>query len=239
MENQQQNEDLRKQEEIKQEGKIQTEVESGLKVEEEPKKKSSKNYLNWIVLIILLIVIKGFWFGDGITPRSSTEDTMKRFTEYVTSKEWREFNSIIGQFKVYFPGKPTYTKETMPYLDTGIEVTIDMYMATQSNETTYGVEVGRYSIEIDPAYTKGMLEGAINGIIVSTEGNELVSSRFTTFQGYQAVDFLIQNKKENVGMKGKIFIAEQTLYVPFVVYYPENYNESDYNKFINSFTLMK
>jgi hypothetical protein len=81
------------------------------------------------------------------------------------------------------------------------------------------------------------LEGALNGMVASGEGNEVVSSNFHYFDGHRALDYKISNKNENIYLQGKIILVEQTLYQLMVAYESGNDNETDYNKFINSFNL--
>jgi hypothetical protein len=206
---------------------------------ERKENRKAKLAVNIIFAVILIGIIGSILLTFLNQPSDKTDKTIERLTEYFTSEEWKEFNSTIGQFKVLFPVYPEYSVETMPIPDTQEEITVNMYIAGQSDGTTYMVGIGSYSLEIPGGYETEMSEDGVNGVVASTEGNELVSSKLVTFRGYQAIDFLIQNKKENVEIKGKSFLAGQTLYELFVGYYPEKYNENDYNKFINSFQLLK
>lgn len=95
-----------------------------------------------------------------------------------------------------------------------------------------------YDLNIDTSNPKNNLKGALNGMLRGLK-DEMVYSKFTNFNGYEALDYKIKNIKGNNYLQGKLFLVNKTFYELMVSYNNENYNKADYNKFINSFTLLK
>ncbi len=210
---------------------------------EETKSKKSIWRRWWFVVIIVLSAIYVISIAGSILValtlnRIDKTDSIERVTNYFIGTEWKEFHSITGQFKVYFPSYPEHETTTLPTPLVGEEFIFDSYNAIENNGTDYMVGVARYPFEFDSSWHDYLLEGGINGAIASFEGNKLISSEFITFRGHKAVNFSLQNKIFDVEMKGIFFLRGQNLYELIVVYSQESYNESDYEKFINSFQLL-
>jgi len=168
------------------------------------------------------------------------EEEVENKTYYsVIDEEWEDFYSEIGQFKASFPTYPEHEIYDVPLFDTGLVGRLDEYVTEKTDNTTFIIFVGTYPPEIDISKPEFGLEAGVNNAVESFEGNRLISSHFTTFNEYHAIDYLIQNKGLDVYVKGKIFMKGQNRYQLLYTYGSGDYRESDHNRFINSFELLK
>jgi len=71
--------------------------------------------------------------------------------------------------------------------------------------------------------------------MTSNSKNKLISSNYSSHGNYRALDYLTQ--QGDIYIKGQLIIAGQTMYGIINSYKLEAYNETDYNKFLNSFTI--
>lgn len=113
-----------------------------------------------------------------------------------------------------------------------------MYSAEESNGSFYLITFTEYPPQIDMinAIPEDVLEGSMNGTIKSLDGT-LVSSNFTYFGSYRAIDYLIYKKDGTAYVKGKNILVDQRMYQIIVSYEPKNSSDIQYNKFVNSFLL--
>lgn len=207
---------------------------------ERKENKKVKLAVNIIFTIILILNISSIVLVFLNQPSYKADEAVERVTDYFTSEEWKDFNSTIGQFKALFPSYPAHETNNIPVSLYGIdfEMKLDNYIAAKGN-VTYFVGVATYSIEMDMSSDPdGILENALNGMLVSSD-SELISSSFTSFNEYRALNFLLLNRESNLYVKGKTILTEQTLYEIMISYENKDYNASDYEKFINSFQLTK
>jgi hypothetical protein len=161
--------------------------------------------------------------------------------EEFSQEKWEDFYSPLGEFRARFPTYPIFETEdlTLPYPYNDLVGTYDTYFSEQPDGTAFMVGVATYPPEIDVTNSDYFLEDTVVGIVESDPSNKLLLSESTTFSGYKARDFLIKNDDLNFYMKGKLIIVGQTLYELMMGYEVQNYRESDYNYFIDSFKLAK
>lgn len=147
-------------------------------------------------------------------------------------KGWKAVETDL--FKIEFPDDPVNQSTDVPVAGSELKLKMNMYVhetddfAYLLNTTEYPIEMG----ELD-------LAGALNGMAQSHGGNEIVSSNTENFNGYKAMNYKLKNKVEkDTYLQGKLIIADRTMYQLMYGYTGEdNFNEEDYNKFINSFEL--
>lgn len=192
------------------------------------------------IAVFILVFAGARWLSYEGTSKVIDEykenKTEQKVVDYFTdTSSWKEFNSPVGKFKATFPAYPAHETDN---IDTGTGLTLkyDTYSSETSDGTSYMVNTVVYPAEVDTSNPETNLEGSLNGMLASNDGNKLISSNLIYSNGYRALDFLILNSG-TVYLKGKIIMAGQTLYQVMVAYESKNYNESNYNKFMNSFNL--
>lgn len=192
-----------------------------------------------IILIVIGVILTSLIFIESFLPEESVEQqATDRVSDYFSStEEWKVFNSALGQFQATFPSYPTHESDNIQIPDSSITLKYDSYLSETSDGTTYFVNVVTYSSEIDTSNPETNLEGSLNGMVTSSEGNEVISSSFTYFDSYKALDYKIKNSNKNIYLQGKIILVDQILYQLMVAYESGNFNKTNYEKFINSFKL--
>jgi hypothetical protein len=157
-----------------------------------------------IVVFILAFVVVKYITQEGISAVSdgiSKNKTEKVVTNYFTdTSTWKDFNSTLAGFKATFPVYPTH--ETEPLDFGGYSLNMEMYSAESSNGVFYAINFVTYPNEVDTSVPENNLEGSVNGTLQSIDG-ELISSNFTYFGQYRAVEYLIYKKDGTAYVKGR------------------------------------
>ena len=154
-----------------------------------------------------------------------------------SKKGWKKFQSVGGMCEVAFPKPPEHVRQKMSVPDDEYDMSYDVYVSTQGKEAVYMVLIAQYPPFVDDQYAELSLESFLNGILTQHPNNELVFADFIEVQGYKGMDFFIQTK--GVFFKGRAVMAKNNLYLLAMECEQGDYNESDFNYFIDSFTLKK
>jgi len=167
-------------------------------------------------------------------------DTEKAKTNVSDIKEetWQTFNSTADRFGVLFPYYPTFNSasETIGR----ILWTYNTYTSKKDN-VTFIVEKNIFS-EPDTLSPDSQLENMVNDFLKNSSGSTLVSQKYTYYDSYRTLDFLVQmhdsSFTENRYVKVRVILIDQKTYFTLTAIYSEsNYNNTDYEKFINSFNI--
>lgn len=196
---------------------------------EKPKYKIS--IVGWIILTILVLFITLFASGFDEGYKGSTVKVNNYFSN---TGEWKEFNSTIGNFKVMLPNYPSHEFSDEKIPNSTITFKADTYIAI-SEGVTYMIQFTTYPDQVDISNPENNLEGSINGMVSSTNGNKLISSSMVNHGSNKAIDYLIQNNSTYI--KGKNIMVGHSLYIIAVSYETNQLEETKYNRFINSFQL--
>lgn len=217
-------------------------IRKAMKVEEftatltSPKYKLNKN--GWIIFAVIAVVL--FFVAAGIDTSKESSPTEKTIQQDVVSyftdtSSWKNFVSTSG-FSVLVPKYPTSDSRNIPIPNSDLVMQLDAYTSETSDGTTYSITVNTpLGVTSDKPLTS--FDGPLNGMLASDPTNKLISSSKTTFNGKSALDYLIKNEGGGYFMKGKLILNGTIMYTLMLGYEGKNYNESDYNKFINSFVL--
>lgn len=201
-----------------------------------PKYKLDKK--GWIIFAIVSIVIFFVTLGIDISMvnYSTKEASQQKVEDYFTdSTSWKSFVSTSG-FSVLFPKYPTLETENIPIPNSNSIMQLDNYASETLDGTAYLIMVSTpLGISSNKPLTN--FDGPLNGMLASDPTNKLISSYKTTFNGRSALDYLIKNEGSGYFIKGKLILKGATMYTLMVAYESKNYNENDYDKFINSFVL--
>ena len=202
------------------------------------RKKTVRTITFGAVVLALLGVFTGrllYRSGADFLDDWRQERTVDRVTDYFTDSEsWKEFYSPVGRFTASFPTYPEHEKNELEIEGAGVTVAYDSYSSVTPDGTAYIISISEYPAEIDTATPEVNLEGALNGMIQSREGNELVSSGMTTFGEYTAMEYHIQNPLDGVTLKGQSIMRGQTLYQMVVAYETNAYDDDAYQRFLDS-----
>jgi len=194
-----------------------------------------KKSLKWGLIIFLIFFI--FLAIKGTLLLYPEKETADEIINRFTYEEWKDFSPLTGEFKIRFPINPIHQTDTIPVPHTDLVANFNMYTTGDKiNDAIYFIYITESPVDPMEIGVSNPLEIALNGMLLSKLNLKLISSEATTFGEYEALDFLIQ-EKPGVFMRGKLIMAERTLYQLVVAYESETYKESDYSRFINSFEL--
>lgn len=155
----------------------------------------------------------------------------------VPTPEWYEFFAPGGEFKVSVPAKP---EEVVP---SGVTQDVDKdtksdegYRSTSADGIQYYILTTALPFDSSQFDQDILLAQALAGVVESTEASQLISSSPTNFAGKRAVNFLIRQGDEY--FKGKLILTNRTLYQVVVRYDQSRVVETEYEKFMSSFSFL-
>ncbi len=203
----------------------------------------------WAMLPIfgLILMIIGLYFfvekyktnpETNIVNSSSSTPSSDSLSDISTN--WKEFVSPSGTFKFEYPDNFIFNKSVSTTGNPSI-----LYRASSLQQSAagmpnveYSVTEGVYGDDTDPSLMISMpnFVDLISPLDSSTSG-EIISHKLTYFGKYKAFDYVA--KVDGQYWIVKYVVVKQTMYNVYAFYSSEaNYNESDYNRFINSFTVL-
>lgn len=160
----------------------------------------------------------------------------------LSSLEWKEYSSNIGKFTALFPYDVAHgnwmDNATMKKLGwKGIEK-IDTFSTSGTNDESFSVWFHQY-IDQNSTRNKSALQTSLNNLLnlMKKSNYELISSGYSKYGEYDALDYLIFSKGQNKYEKGKFIAVKHNVYQILVDYKGENLNNADIMKFFDSFHL--
>lgn len=207
--------------------------------DKEETRKGKTSFLQGVFGIIAFVI--AFSVVSNLTKNGfsyfKNKNTSSKVENYFSETlEWKEFNSALAGFYVLFPVYPSH--ESTPTYSSALEetITLELYSSEQKDGTTYAVAYIKYPEKTNTSVPENNLEGALNGMLQGN-GSKLISSNFSNFNSYKAVDFVAYIEKDGIYIKGKIILAGKVLYQLQVIYETKNSANVQYDKFINSFKI--
>jgi predicted RNA-binding Zn-ribbon protein involved in translation (DUF1610 family) len=146
---------------------------------------------------------------------------------------WVSFSPVGNQFTASFPAYPTSTTKN-DATDSGNAYAANTY-ASSKGTASFDVINYIYTDPIDVSNPNSLLQNLLNGFNNGIDGAQIVSSNYTTQNGYPALEFSINAGTEAI--KGEMVLAGQVPYIVAEDYYPSDYVDTDYQKFISSFSV--
>jgi hypothetical protein len=150
---------------------------------------------------------------------------------------WQEFYSSAGKCTMHFPKYPEHLSEKMRLPKEGFDLKYDAYISAVDQKTVFLLLVAQYPEFVDESYAKMSLEGFLNGILTHNPNNQLIFADLVLVDGREALDFFIRTG--GVYFKGRALMVKNSLYLMAMECEVKNYDETNYNKFVQSFSLAK
>jgi len=191
-----------------------------------------------IIGAVVLVIILFFVFSKKPTTEQTPnlQESKNKITDSFTDKAfWKEFYSPVGKFKTTFPIYPTHTSDNINIHGTGLFIKFDRY-SSEVSDGLYAVNTSVYPLEVDIPAPETSLKASLNSMLASSARFKLISSNLTYHNGNRALDYFITNN-EGGYFKGKIVAVGAIIYQVMYSYESKNYNEENYNKFMNSFVI--
>lgn len=150
---------------------------------------------------------------------------------------WQEFHSAVGNCKMQFPKYPDHLSEKMRLPEEGFDLKYDAYISAIDQKTVFLLLIAQYPDFVDESYARMSLEGFLNGILTHNPNNQLIFADLSLVGGHEALDFFIRTG--SVYFKGRALMVKNSLYLMAMECEVQNYDETHYNKFVESFQLSK
>ncbi|NGX51539.1 MAG: hypothetical protein K1060chlam2_01408 [Chlamydiae bacterium] len=150
---------------------------------------------------------------------------------------WKKFHSVHGKCMVSLPESPEHVKQIMPFPEEGYTLRYDVYVSTHQQKAVYMLLVAQYPPFINESHAEMSLESFLNGLVSQNHDNTLIFADLIEVDGHKALDFFIESK--GVYFKGRAIMAENNLYLLAMECEVNNYTETTFNHFINSFEFIQ
>ena len=170
-----------------------------------------------------------------LNPLILSADAEKSQDVNVSAQNWTEFHSVAGNCKMKFPNSPEHVSEKMKIDDEGYDLQYDAYIASMDTKTIFMLLVAQYPDFVDEQFAHMSLEAFLNGILTHNPGNQLLFADLVLVQGHEGLDFFIRTG--GVYFKGRAVMVKNQLYLMAMECEVQNYDETHYNTFVNSFIL--
>ncbi len=151
------------------------------------------------------------------------------------ASNWDEVQCNGGRCKMQFPSKPEHVSEKMSVPEEGYDLRYDAYISSLEKQAVFMLLVAQYPEFVDERYAHMSLEGFLNGILSHNPNNQLIFADLLLVEGHEALDFFIRTG--SVYFKGRALMVKNHLYLMAMECEMQNYDESRYNVFVNSFKL--
>ncbi len=150
---------------------------------------------------------------------------------------WKDFHSVSGKCHMKFPSQPQHVTESMKFAEEGYSLRYDAYVSAPSSNSVYMLLIAQYPEFVDESYARMSLEGFLNGILNHNPNNQLLFADLVLYDGHEAMEFFI--RAGSVYFKGRAMMVKNSLYLMAMECDMKEYNEQQFNSFVNSFKLAK
>ena len=148
---------------------------------------------------------------------------------------WQEFHSVVGKCTMKFPKYPDHLSEKMRLPEEGFDLKYDAYISAVDQKTVFLLLIAQYPEFVDETYARMSLEGFLNGVLTHNPNNQLIFADLSLVNGHEALDFFIRTG--SVYFKGRALMVKNSLYLMAMECEVQNYDETNFNLFIESFHL--
>ena len=166
---------------------------------------------------------------------AGNSETINKIPVQKSESAWQEFHSVVGKCTMMFPKYPDHLSEKMRLPEEGFDLKYDAYISAMDQKTVFLLLVAQYPDFVDETYARMSLEGFLNGILTHNPNNQLIFADLSLVDGHEALDFFIRTG--GVYFKGRAIMVKNSLYLMAMECEVQNYDETHYNTFVDSFQL--
>lgn len=193
-----------------------------------------------VVLGLIFVILFVIGFIQGLTDKSSgsiTSTSAPLSGDVSTLVGWQSFTSTEHGFTIMFPQYPTTQNVPESTTGSGLKYTATQYGANDSNSNTYIAQVADYDVSPPNFNNKSGLEAYMTGL-VNSNNDQLTSSSYTSFLGYDAVVFTYKTSQGEYG-KSLSFIKDDNSSIRLYAFIAFRLDDdfSDFDAFVSSFKL--
>lgn len=206
--------------------------------------KLTKRQKSWIIyagiILFIIIIANSNSSGSSSSPVSTYSIATPPNANIYVSSGSGQYQLPNGTFSLYFPDKPTYRKDNQYLLSNQQDYVTDATYSFASEDNSYGLE-GTY---INSAFTglQNTPEENLKNELSYTandNGNKLISSNPTTYEGFPAIDYIAMVNNSAVYFVGRDILKGNDLYMVEYYYNSATTTEDKQleNKFLNSLSF--
>lgn len=213
-----------------------SELEDVLFTPESKKSTLFRNLLIGVVGVIIILVLLASINPDYSNEETVPDETATESEEEITD-ESTSFTSIEHSFKIDFPTYPETERIPEETIE-GLTYRGIQYVAEDEEGSAYLAQVAEYDIDPSEYDNQIGMEGAINFMFKDGE-NILDRSYFTTFNGYDAVEFSFTNIVEDFQGKGIAFVQDDLTKVKMFILLSTSFGDPamNFSAFKDSFAF--
>lgn len=183
--------------------------------------------------------LKALFVGVGCIVLSFFGNTLTQWSvssagSIATTEKWVSYESEDG-FSVQLPEEPTFQRHDIPIEDKTL--TFHALKSHQNKHVHYGVSHIDLPAKWKWAGSSTLLKTALETLVRYSPDTELVGKRFTTHQGYRAIDFVLIQGQEEV--RGRVILVGTRLYQLTVSYPKDLVLDFTDNHFMDSFDVKR
>lgn len=181
--------------------------------------------------LLILVIVAWLYFGYQ---HSSTPMIPEGHAE-TDFAEWVLYTSPTASFQVFFPTLPQTASSVVTDPSTQEKKGLMTHISQHRDGTTYLVNVIVIPEESRDKGDEAALNEAIQQIVAANPNNQLKEIKNNTHKNNKAVDFAIENGKNEV--IGKAIKQGNYIYVLTVMHPEGTIDPKEFNFFINSFEM--
>ena len=152
-------------------------------------------------------------------------------------QEWHEFTAPSGQFKVLLPALPQHAADVFNDPKTKKMHKYNMYFSKKENGSIFMISLITFLDQTSQKNDKQLLIDVVQNMLVIDSTKKVVSMKDGKYLDYQSLDFSIENGTAK--LNGRAFFIDNTLFILSSVSEIENYSNTEFEFFINSFRLVQ
>ncbi len=198
-----------------------------------------KKILIGVAVLFGLFVLFVIWAGTSsdtpTSPDTTTTTTEDTKTPAVVDTSASNFVSDKGNFSINFEGTPTY-KLNMISLPNGEQFPGHLYQYTAADGSVWQALFAEYPKNADVSNAENLLLNTVKGIEGAVSG-KIVSTKVTTYQGFPAIDYLINIPEQKFYYRGRNVLNGKKIYSVSYIY--DDGHELPSESFFNSLKIGK
>lgn len=150
---------------------------------------------------------------------------------------WKKFVPRSKLFEIHLPNSPQYGKDYVQIPNSDKKRRYDIYASEKLDGTLFLISVITYPPEYDTSSSFDILRQNIDELMHQKGDNRLNDIWQNTFQKDNSLDFSFENKDFRV--QGRAIHDDHIVYLLSYIVKKDNFDEDEFNYFIDSFKILK
>lgn len=198
-------------------------------------------------LLLLLLILVGIlfavrFFHGTTTPTTDPQlqipqPTPAQIQNGSEFHNWREYTAPSGSFKVLLPSLPQHAVESIIDPETKEPKRYETFISSDAQGLGFMISAIKLQKPIESEKIEQHLKETVTNILSRNKDNQLRKINFEGDKNSRSLNFVISSGDVNI--EGKVFAREDVIYVLSMINRADNFNQSEYEFFVNSFDIQK